>query len=58
MCEFCDYENANNEIYQDGLTGDWYLDIRTDEWDSYNDDFVHQRMYINYCPYCGRKLDE
>ena len=57
MCEFCDYDSVCNEIYQDGLTGDYYLDIETFEWDEYDDDYIHQRLYINYCPYCGRRLD-
>ena len=35
----------------------YYLDIETSEWDEYDDGFVHQREYINYCPWCGRKLN-
>lgn len=27
-------------------------------WDDYYDETVHIRLDINYCPYCGRKLDE
>ena len=53
MCEYCDYESKYNEIYQDPLDGTYYLEF---EWDDDND-YVHQRLYINYCPYCGRKLD-
>jgi hypothetical protein len=56
MCECCDYESEYNEIYQDPLDGRYYLDIQTFEWDSYDDDYIHQRLYINYCPYCGREL--
>ena len=26
--------------------------------DDYNDDFVYDRIYISYCPWCGRKLGE
>lgn len=56
MCEYCDPNSDTCCIYDDSLTGDFYLDIQTYEWDSYDDDFVHQIEYISYCPYCGRKL--
>ena len=58
MCEYCDPNSDTCCIYDDSLTGDFYLDIQTYEWDSYDDDFVHQIEYISYCPYCGRKLQE
>ena len=38
------------------IDGDCYLDIET--WDDYNDDIAHRREYINYCPWCGRRLKE
>lgn len=41
----------------DPLSHDYYLDIETSEWDEYDDEFVHQTEYINYCPWCGRKLN-
>ena len=34
------------------------LVVHTSEWDEYDDGFVHQREYIMYCHYCGRKLRE
>lgn len=40
----------------DPLTNEYYLDIETMTWDSYDDDFFHDKKYINYCPWCGRKL--
>ena len=58
MCNRCDYDSPDNKIYIDLLTNEYYLDIETYELDEYNDDFVHQREYIAYCPYCGRKLGE
>ena len=58
MCNRCDYDSPDNKIYIDLLTNEYYLNIETYEWDEYNDDFVHQREYIAYCPYCGRKLRE
>ena len=56
MCEYCDYNSNSNEIFQDGLTGDYYLDIQTSQWDEYSDDYIHDKLFINYCTYCGRKL--
>ena len=41
MCEYCDYNSNYNEIFQDGLTGDYYLDIQTSQWDEYSDDYIH-----------------
>ena len=46
------------QIYVDPLTNEYYLDIETSEWDEYDDGFVHQKEYIAYCPWCGRKLGE
>ena len=56
MCNRCDYDSPDNRIYVDPLTNEYYLDIETSEWDEYDDGFVHQREYIEYCPWCGRKL--
>ncbi len=58
MCNRCDYDSLDNQIYIDPLTNEYYLDIETFEWDDYDDGLVHQREYILYCPYCGRKLGE
>ena len=50
MCKCCDYSSNDCKIYQDGV-GDWYLDHETGGWDIYEDDFVHDRIYINcLCP--------
>lgn len=37
-------------LYIDPLDNQYYLDIETSEWDEYDDG-------INYCPWCGRKLN-
>lgn len=58
MCKYCDSNSNDCCIYSDPLTKEWYEDIETLEWDDYDDGFVHQKNYINYCPYCGRKLTE
>ena len=58
MCNRCNYDSPDNQIYVDPLTNEYYLDIETSEWDEYDDGFVHQKEYIAYCPWCGRKLGE
>lgn len=58
MCRYCDYNSEDNRIFVDPLDGEYYLDIETSEWDEYDDSYVHQREYIDYCPWCGRKLGE
>ena len=56
MCNRCNYDSSDNQIYKDILTNEYYLDIQTCEWDDYDDDFIHVKEYISYCPWCGRKL--
>lgn len=56
MCKSCDYNSDECEIFVDPLTGDWYLDHITGQWDDYDDEFIHDRIYIEYCPFCGRNL--
>lgn len=56
MCRYCNYESDDNRIFIDPLTNEYYLDIETMVWDSYDDGFFHDKEYINYCPWCGRKL--
>lgn len=58
MCKYCDSNSDQCCIWQDSLTNEFYLDIKTCEWDEYDDGFVHQREYISYCPYCGKYLPE
>lgn len=58
-CPYCSEDKDTNgwdDIYQDSLTGDWYIHHRTCEWDKYDDDYVYDKIYINYCPWCGKKL--
>lgn len=59
MCKYCDENSYECCIYIDSLSNDYYyyLDIETSEWDEYDDGFVHYKEYINYCPWCGRKLN-
>lgn len=58
MCDYCDGKTMHTycNIYQDSLTDDYYLSIRTNEWDKIDNDFVYKIVYINYCPWCGREL--
>ena len=58
MCKRCDYDSYDNCIYIDPLDNQWYMEIQTSEWSYYDDNFVYQRVYIDYCPWCGRKLKE
>ena len=55
MCRCCDYNSSDCAIFQD-MVGEWYLDHQTGEWDIYEDEFVHDKIYINYCPFCGERL--
>lgn len=57
MCNYCDEDSYECEVFHDDYG--YYLDVETFEWDEYYyDEFVHIRLDINYCPYCGRKLGE
>lgn len=58
MCKFCDYNSPYNEVFVDTLNGNHYIEIKTSHWDEYNDDWDYERLYINYCPYCGEKLSD
>lgn len=58
MYNRCDYDSPNNRIYVDPLTNEYYFDIETSKLDEYDNGFVHQREYVSYCPWCGRKLGE
>ena len=40
------------------ILGEYYLDVETMQWDDYDDGFLHIKINISYCPYCGRKLDD
>ena len=44
MCEYCDYNSNYNEIFQDGLTGDYYLDIQTSQWYEYSDYYNNEKI--------------
>lgn len=47
MCRTCD-----DEIWQDVISGDWYLQIQTDNKDG--DDWIFDKIFINFCPQCGK----
>lgn len=57
MCKYCDLTSNECEIFFEPLTHEYFLDIPTSEWDSYSDDWVYQKEYISYCPWCGRDLE-
>lgn len=56
MCDYCNYELSSCEIFIDPLDNSWYINHQTSQWDDYDDDWIYDRIYINYCPWCGRKL--
>ena len=56
MCKYCNIDSDNCCIYHDEDNNHNFIDIETSQWDEYNDEFFCFREYINYCPYCGRKL--
>ena len=51
MCKYCDSASNECEIFFEPLTQEYFLDIQTSEWDTYNDDWVYQKEYISYCPW-------
>lgn len=58
MCEHCNGDSSRRNIFINPLTDEWYIDIETSQWDEYDDDWIHEKEYISYCPYCGRDLYE
>lgn len=57
MCKHCDGESPENNIWKDVVSGDWYIEFPVDT-DNEEDWLVtYLEEYINYCPYCGRKLE-
>lgn len=57
-CKYCNYASNDCEIFQDEFVHEFYLDHKTNEWDAHDDDFVHDKIYISYCPWCGQKLQQ
>lgn len=56
MCKYCDGESNENRIWLDAISGDYYLELETSNWDNYEDGFEVIKEFINYCPYCGQRL--
>lgn len=63
MCEYCDDYHAPTELIREpidlGVAGDWYMMIDVEDGElkfSWRD--AEYSRKINYCPMCGRKLDE
>lgn len=55
-CNYCDINSDDCEYFQD-FADEWYQDIETQEWDNYDDDYIHIKNYgVRYCQYCGREL--
>lgn len=43
MCKYCDSASNECEIFFEPLTQEYFLNIQTSEWDTYNDDWVYQK---------------
>mgnify|MGYP003312759730 CR=1 FL=1 len=56
MCKFCDCNSNDCCIFSNDFDNKFYLDVETSEWDDYDQGFVHEKIYIDYCPWCGEKL--
>lgn len=48
--------NGNGNIFKNPMTNEWYLSVQTSVWDRNADDWAYEKVYISYCPFCGRKL--
>lgn len=57
MCDSCNPNSDKREIFEEYLSHDFYIFHQTGEWDEYGDDWIYDKIYINYCPWCGRRLD-
>ena len=57
MCRHCDGESPENNIWKDVVSGDWYIEFPVDTDDEEDWLVTYLEEYINYCPYCGRKLE-
>lgn len=57
-CLYCDIDSSECEVFHDYpfTDHDWYLYVQTGHWDDYNDDWDYEKVYIRFCPYCGRDL--
>lgn len=56
-CEYCTPDESSCCIFIDPLTKDYFYHHTTGIWDDHADEFYYEQIYINYCPWCGRKLD-
>lgn len=57
MCEVCENNQELDYVTIEYGEEGYKLVIKTSEWDDYYDDWIYERIDINYCPFCGRKLD-
>lgn len=63
MCSYCyegdvDFDPRNGIVYDDKFEV-YNQNIETSSWDEYDDDFYIETLrVVNYCPMCGRKLEQ
>ena len=55
MCQYCDYNSNECCIFIVPLDRNYYLDIKTSEWDEYDDGFVHQKRIYKLLPAVRKK---
>lgn len=55
-CDYCSPEGDNCHVYKDYISGDFYMEVKTNNWDTCSNDYEYVKVYINCCPMCGRKL--
>lgn len=56
MCKCCEGDSSDRELFFEPISGDWYLNHRTSEFDENEMDYNYDKIFVSYCPYCGRKL--
>lgn len=54
MCDGCN--ETQDYIFKD-QDDKWYLRVENGNWNFWNDGFDYTDIQVDYCPYCGRKLE-
>lgn len=57
MCKYCDPDSNERRVFNVCFSDTYYLSTETFERDYKNGGYIKIKTYINYCPWCGRKLN-
>lgn len=57
MCKYCDPDSNERRVFNVCFSHTYYLITETFERDYKNGGYIKIKTYINYCPWCGRKLN-